>query len=108
MSTQQLVTVKSVTVDMNLRAIHDLRKYWMPRLKRGQAALFVNVARDKARLLDAMGGVHNYYADNGEVFDVRTIQQKVGALRLRLSPLNAATSEAIESPGKRPRKRRSA
>jgi hypothetical protein len=55
------------------------------RVKVGQGVLFLNRKRDKARIVDGQQCVHNYYAPEGEVYDLALIQRQVGAMRLTVS-----------------------
>jgi hypothetical protein len=86
-----------------MRKVHTYRRNLNPRLKLRQAVLLINGAKDRARLIDSAGGCHNYYAPEGEQFDVREIERQVKALGLRLSvPGDAA--RAIDGEEKRARK----
>jgi hypothetical protein len=80
-----IVTVRRLVKEADLRRVHVYRERFSPRLKTGQAVLLANYACDKIRLIDSAGGVHNYYAPPGEIFDVALIQKHLGAMRIQLS-----------------------
>lgn len=78
------VTITRLVKKVDLRCIHKYRNRYRRQLRTGEAVLLLNTAEDKCRLIDSAGGVHNYYADPGDVFDVKAIGGKLGALRLTL------------------------
>ena len=60
----------------DMRKRHSLRrKAW--RIKKGEVLLAFNVRQTIARFVDAEGGVHDYYAPKGEMFDVPTLYDYV-------------------------------
>ena len=64
------VRVVHVTKAWDMRKKHALREgLRAARLKRGQCLVAYNKALTMARIIDCEGGVHDYYADPGELFD---------------------------------------
>lgn len=76
--------VVRVIKDVDLRKIHKGRLRYSRNIYAGEAVLLLNRVRDKCRLIDCMGGVHNYYSDDGYVFDAALLQEYVAAFRLRV------------------------
>jgi hypothetical protein len=76
------LTITKLVKEVDLRRVHAYRFRYMKRIKVGSAVLLMNVKRDKCRFIDSVGGVHNYYAPRGELFDLDLIEKHLGALNL--------------------------
>jgi hypothetical protein len=85
-------TIKITNVHMRMR-----RKV---RCSVGQGELFINRAKTKARIVDGLQAVHNYYCEEGEEFDLVTIQAAVKGLRLTLA-LSSIQQDRVNRTAKR-------
>ena len=78
MSTTVRVTQLITDVDMRpTRALISGRFKVISRLGRGQIALLVNRACTIARFIDSEKTIHTMYAEEGESFDINTIEDMV-------------------------------
>ena len=80
----QTVNVVDVKLNQDMRKIHSVRERLSRGLSRGHVVLCLNKAGTIARVIDAAGGVHQWYSDDGYEFDVKEIQRMVGQMNLRL------------------------
>jgi hypothetical protein len=71
------VRVVSVLRGWDMRARHKARHQWMRRLRAGQAVVLFNGALTIARIIDAAGGVHDYYTADKERFDEGSLYNMV-------------------------------
>lgn len=62
----------------DMRRRHKLRhKPSAKNLRAGEVLLAFNARQTIARFIDCQGGVHDYYAAKGEMFDVNTLAREV-------------------------------
>ena len=72
------VKVLHVVKAWDMRKKHALREgIRAAKLKRGQCLVAFNRALDMARIIDSEGGVHDYYADKGEQFDLQAVRGRM-------------------------------
>lgn len=72
------VRVVHVVHGWDMRQKHILREgRWARALKPGQCLLAFNRRLDMARLIDCEGGVHDWYADQGEEFDLEGVAARM-------------------------------
>ncbi len=72
------IRVVHVEKAWDMRKKHALREGRRARaLQRGQCLVAFNRALDMARIIDCEGGVHDYYADQGEEFDLHGLAQRM-------------------------------
>lgn len=70
--------------DMRIR--HALRDKAMKGLKYGQCFVALNGRHTIARIIDCVGGVHDFYADAGMRFDLQTVSQMMTqGMKLKLT-----------------------
>lgn len=68
------LTVAAVKSDHNMTYRHELRSSpQAQRLKPGQCFVAFNSLLTIARIIDFMGGIHDYYAPDGEQFDTQML-----------------------------------
>lgn len=68
------IQVVHVEQGWDMRLVHALREGLRARnLKPGQCLVAFNTRLDMARIIDAEGGVHTYYAYQGEEYDLETL-----------------------------------
>ncbi len=92
------ILIRTVTIDVDLRGVHEMRK--RVRVGAGEGALFLNKRRTMVRIVDAAQAIHQYYAPNGHVFDVKMLNEMCGAMRLRVL-VTPYQTRAIEEGGRR-------
>lgn len=88
MATSQAVSLAIVRVidGWDMRRRHKLREKSMKGLKYGQCVVALNGRHSMARVIDCVGGVHDYYADDGMRFDMQTVSQMMTqGLKLKLT-----------------------
>lgn len=74
------VKVVHVIQDWDMRVRHKLRDGRKgSSLKRGQCLVAFNRSRNMARIIDAVGAVHDYYADKGEEYDLELLAKHLQA-----------------------------
>lgn len=74
------VKVVHVVKDWDMRVRHRLRDGRRgSSLKRGQCLVAFNRAKNMARIIDAVGAVHDYYADKGEEYDLDLLAKHLKA-----------------------------
>lgn len=72
------VRVRHVVKDWDMRRKHALREGAKANgLKRGQCIVAFNRALTMARIIDCEGGVHDYYADQGVVYDLALVRDQL-------------------------------
>ncbi len=63
-----------------MRGVHKLRKHRKAKkLKSGDCIVAFNKASTMARIIDWKGGVHTYYAEPRQVFDLDALKRLVGS-----------------------------
>lgn len=85
---QQTLSLQIVRVvdgwDMRMR--HKLREQALKELKYGACLVALNGKRTMARIVDGVGGVHDYYADAGVRFDIDGLSHMLTqGMKVRLS-----------------------
>jgi hypothetical protein len=90
------VKVMTVLRGWDMRARHKARHQWMKRLRAGQCVVLFNGALTIARIIDAAGGVHDYYTAEREKFDEGSLYNMVER-GLHLS-LAVGKSEVLVAP----------
>ncbi len=71
------VRITTVLRGWDMRARHKARLKWMARLRPGQAVVLFNGRLTIARIIDAAGGVHDYYTQDSERFDEGSLYNMV-------------------------------
>lgn len=72
------VQIVHLVKDWDMRLRHSLREGRKASgLKRSQALLAFNRAGTMARIIDASGAVHDFYAEAGEEFDVTAVSNQL-------------------------------
>ena len=69
------LTIARVIDGWDMRMRHALREKALKGLKHGQCFVALNGRRTMARIIDCVGGVHDFYADPGMRFDMQTLSQ---------------------------------
>lgn len=72
-----MIKIIRIIENYDMRKIHKLRKREMKKLKAGTCSVAFNKSRNIARIIDHFGGIHTFYADLGEVFDMETLRDWV-------------------------------
>lgn len=75
MTTSSSLSIARVVDGWDMRVRHSLRDKALKGLKYGQCLVALNGKRTMARVIDCVGGVHDYYADPGMRFDMETLSQ---------------------------------
>lgn len=72
--------VAKLVEDWDMRERHSLRESRASnRLSKGECVVAFNRARTQARMIDSAGGVHDYYTDPGDEFDLGLLAEMMKA-----------------------------
>jgi len=70
------VRVTDVIDGWDMRGVHILREHRkMRNLSTGSCVVAFNKEQNIARIIDWQGGVHTYYADDNEFFDMESLRE---------------------------------
>lgn len=74
------VKIEDIITGWDMRKVHALRTHKLTkRLRQGSCIVAFNNKQSMARIIDWAGGVHSYYAAQGEVFDLDSLRELVNA-----------------------------
>lgn len=72
--------VAKLVADWDMRERHKLREGRASNnLARGECVVAFNRTRTQARMIDSEGGIHDYYTDPGEEFDLGVLSEMMKA-----------------------------
>lgn len=75
MQAQASLSIARVVDGWDMRMRHSLREKALKGLKHGQCLVALNGKHTLARVIDNVGGVHDYYADPGQRFNIDAVSQ---------------------------------
>lgn len=92
------IKVVDIIGEWDMRKMHPLRFHRKTKnLRQGSCVIAFNRKQSMARIIDWAGGVHTYYAEKGEIFDMESLRELVNkAFYVDLKPGVKATHRASD------------
>jgi hypothetical protein len=69
-----MIRITRIIENQDMRKIHKLRLREMKKLKKGTCSVSFNKSKTIARIIDHLGGIHTFYADPQEIFNLDALK----------------------------------